>query len=246
MPGRPRWKISLRSLAVTWRLIQTKPFFGVEPLAQFVRVDVGQHGGDEFDRLVLVDDVARLGEHRHGLDVGGEDGAVAVEQIGPRARRRPDRRRPSASAAARATGRDGRAWRRWRDRRAPSASINWRMRPTPLSSRVENSAEALRSSRRARSAGLAWPGLERLRRVMASPRRRRGAGGAVGRRGAEARGRVIRAGGRCESPCALLSGMSSGRAIWLSASGCICKQLCRRAPARGRAAPDAHIRRAAR
>ena len=59
-----------------------------EPLAQLLGVDVGQNGGDQLDRLVLVDDAARLGEHRHGLDVGGEDLAVAVEQIGPRARGR--------------------------------------------------------------------------------------------------------------------------------------------------------------
>ena len=59
--------------------------FRSQPLAQLLRVDVGEHGGDELDRFVNVDDAVRLGEHGHGLDVGGEDGAVAVEQIGPRA-----------------------------------------------------------------------------------------------------------------------------------------------------------------
>ena len=59
--------------------------FRAEPLAQLLGVDVRQHGGDQFDRLVLVDDPVRLGEHRHGLHVGGEDFAVAVEKIGPRA-----------------------------------------------------------------------------------------------------------------------------------------------------------------
>ena len=62
-----------------------KALLRVETVAQFMRVDVGQHGGDEFDRLVLVDQVARFGEHRHGLDVGGEDIAVAVGEIGARA-----------------------------------------------------------------------------------------------------------------------------------------------------------------
>ena len=56
-----------------------------EPFAQLLGVDVGQHGGDQLDRLVLVDDAARLGEHRHRLDVGRQNLAVAVEQIGPRA-----------------------------------------------------------------------------------------------------------------------------------------------------------------
>ena len=56
-----------------------------EPLAQFLGVDVGQNGGDQLDRLVLVDDAARLGEDRHRLDVGRQDLAVAVEKVGPRA-----------------------------------------------------------------------------------------------------------------------------------------------------------------
>ena len=53
--------------------------FRSQPLAQLLRVDVGKHGGDELDRLVNVDDAIRLGEHRHGLDVGGEDLAVPVQ-----------------------------------------------------------------------------------------------------------------------------------------------------------------------
>ena len=60
-------------------------FLGGKPLAQFLGVDVGQDGRDQFDRLVLVDDPVRLGEHRHGLHVGGEDLAVAVEQVRARA-----------------------------------------------------------------------------------------------------------------------------------------------------------------
>ena len=53
-------------------------FLRAQPLAQLFRIDVGKHGGDELDGLVLVDDAIRLGEDRHGLDVGREDGAVAV------------------------------------------------------------------------------------------------------------------------------------------------------------------------
>ena len=58
-------------------------FLRAQPLAQLFRIDVRKHGGDEFDGLVLVDDAVRLGEDRHGLDVGGEDQAVAVDEIGP-------------------------------------------------------------------------------------------------------------------------------------------------------------------
>ena len=59
-------------------------FLRAETLAKLPGVDVRQHGGDEFNRLVLVDDAVRLGEDRHGLDVGGEDLTVAVEEIGAR------------------------------------------------------------------------------------------------------------------------------------------------------------------
>ncbi len=57
-----------------------------EPLAHFGAVEIGQRAGEQFDRLVLVDDAARLGEQRRRLDVGGEDRAVAVDDIGPRGR----------------------------------------------------------------------------------------------------------------------------------------------------------------
>ena len=53
--------------------------FRIQPLAQLLRVDVGKHGCDEFDRLVLVDDAVRLGEHRHGPDVARKDRAVPVQ-----------------------------------------------------------------------------------------------------------------------------------------------------------------------
>ncbi len=59
-----------------------------EPLAQLGGVEVGHHGGQQLDRLVDVDDAARLGEQRRRLDVGREDFAVAVENIGARGRDR--------------------------------------------------------------------------------------------------------------------------------------------------------------
>ena len=55
---------------------------GAEPLAQFPRVDIGKHGGQKFDRFVLVDDAPRFRENRHDLDVGCQDLAVAIENIG--------------------------------------------------------------------------------------------------------------------------------------------------------------------
>ena len=66
------------------RLSQTKPRLEDEPLAQFLGVEIGQHGGEQLDRLVDVDQLARLGEQRGRLHVGGEDLAVAVEDVGPR------------------------------------------------------------------------------------------------------------------------------------------------------------------
>ena len=58
--------------------------FRGETFAQFARVDLRQRGGEQFGRLVLVDEAARLGEDRHGLHVGRENFAVAVEKIGTR------------------------------------------------------------------------------------------------------------------------------------------------------------------
>jgi hypothetical protein len=42
------------------------------------------HGGEHFDRLVRIDDLVRLGIERNSADVGGEDFAVAVDDIGAR------------------------------------------------------------------------------------------------------------------------------------------------------------------
>ena len=55
-----------------------------QPLAHFAGVEIGHHRGQQFDRLVDVDQLARLGEQRRCLDVGGDDGAIAVEDVGTR------------------------------------------------------------------------------------------------------------------------------------------------------------------
>ena len=57
-----------------------------QPLAHFAGVEIRQRRGQQLDRLVLVDDAARLAEQARRLDVGGEHLAVAVDDIGPRGR----------------------------------------------------------------------------------------------------------------------------------------------------------------
>ena len=84
MPGMPRRWISCCCFGVISRLSQTKPFFDDEPVARFLAVEIGHHRGEQFLRLVDVDQLARLGEQRRRLHVGGEDLAVAVEDVGPR------------------------------------------------------------------------------------------------------------------------------------------------------------------
>ena len=64
-----------------------------QALAHFVGVEIGQHRGEQFLRLVHVDELARLGEQRRRLHVGGEDLAVAVEDVGPGGGERVLRRR---------------------------------------------------------------------------------------------------------------------------------------------------------
>ena len=60
-----------------------------EPLSLFqlfpqVRgVDPGKHAGDVFHQLVAVDDAGRIGVERGALDVGGEQPAVAVDDVRP-------------------------------------------------------------------------------------------------------------------------------------------------------------------
>ena len=51
-----------------------------------VGIEIGQHRGEQLDRLVDVDDLARLAEQRRRAHVGREDLAVAVEDVGPRRR----------------------------------------------------------------------------------------------------------------------------------------------------------------
>ncbi len=55
-----------------------------QALAHLVGVEIRQHGGQQFNRLVNVDDLARLGEQRRRLYVGGDDLAVTVENVGAR------------------------------------------------------------------------------------------------------------------------------------------------------------------
>src|ERR1700739_3172016 len=57
-------------------------FAGAETRTQFMCVEIGKHGGEKFDRFVLVDDSPRFGENRHHLDVGRQKLAVAIEKIG--------------------------------------------------------------------------------------------------------------------------------------------------------------------
>ena len=84
MPGMPSRWISCCCFGVISRLSQTKPFFDDEALARFLAVEIGHHRGEQFLRLVDVDQLARLGEQRRRLHVGGEDLAVAVENVRPR------------------------------------------------------------------------------------------------------------------------------------------------------------------
>ncbi len=66
------------------RFSQTKPFFDDSRCAHFAGVEIRQRRGQQLDRLVLVDDPARLAEQAGRLDVGGEHLAVAVDDVGPR------------------------------------------------------------------------------------------------------------------------------------------------------------------
>ena len=75
-----------------------------QPLAHFAGVEIRQRRGQKLDRLVLVDDAARLAEQARRLDVGGQHLAVAVDDIGPCGRDRILRR---GAARAVAVGADG-------------------------------------------------------------------------------------------------------------------------------------------
>ncbi len=62
-----------------------------------LRVEIRQDRGEQFNRFVDIDDLARFGEQRRRLHVGREDFAVAVENVGPR---RGDRVLRDAATAA--------------------------------------------------------------------------------------------------------------------------------------------------
>ncbi len=49
-----------------------KAFLAGQAVADFAGVEIGQSGGQKLDRLVLVDDAARLAEQARRLDVGGQ------------------------------------------------------------------------------------------------------------------------------------------------------------------------------
>ena len=53
-----------------------------QPFARLGVVEIGQRAGQKLDRLVDVDDAARLAEQRRRLDVGRENQPVAVEDVG--------------------------------------------------------------------------------------------------------------------------------------------------------------------
>ena len=88
MPGRPRRWISCCWLGLISRLSQAKPRLEPSRSRTSRGVEVGQHRGQQLGRLVDVDDPARLAEQRRHPDVGGEDLAVAVEDVGPGGRHR--------------------------------------------------------------------------------------------------------------------------------------------------------------
>ena len=55
-----------------------------EPLGQLADAEIGKDRGKLVDRLIAVDDPARLGEDRCHLDVGREHGTIAIENVRPR------------------------------------------------------------------------------------------------------------------------------------------------------------------
>ena len=99
MPGMPRRWISCCCFGVISRFSQTKPFLRRQPVAHLAGVEIRQRRGQKLDRLVLVDDAARLAEQARRLDVGGEHLAVAVDDIGPRGRDRVLRRGAARAVA---------------------------------------------------------------------------------------------------------------------------------------------------
>ena len=66
-----------------------------QPVADLTAVDAGQHAGQQFGRLVGIDDPARLGEQGRRLEIGCKNLAVAVKDVGPRGRNRVRRDCPA-------------------------------------------------------------------------------------------------------------------------------------------------------
>ena len=83
MPGMPSEWIWRCCSGVISRLIQAKPASVDSLLAQRAGVEIGQHAGEQLGRLVGIEDVARLGIERRHVDVGRQDLAVAVDDVGP-------------------------------------------------------------------------------------------------------------------------------------------------------------------
>ena len=54
---------------------------GGEPFPEFTGIEIGQHRGEQLDRLIDVDQFARLGEQRRRFHVGRQDLAVSIEDV---------------------------------------------------------------------------------------------------------------------------------------------------------------------
>ena len=64
---------------------------GGELAPQLLGVDIGHGGGEEFHSLVDIDDLGWIGEDRGHCHIGGQQHAIAVDDVGARQRRFGDR-----------------------------------------------------------------------------------------------------------------------------------------------------------
>ena len=85
-PGTPSLCTSVCCFSEISRLSQTKPRFDDEPVAQIGVIEIGDDGGEQFARLVRIDNAARFGEQRRRHHVARQHFAVAIENVGPRGR----------------------------------------------------------------------------------------------------------------------------------------------------------------
>src|SRR5258707_6317426 len=53
-----------------------------QAFAYFGRIEIRKHRSEQFDRFVHIDDLAWLGKQRRCLDVGRENFAVTIENVG--------------------------------------------------------------------------------------------------------------------------------------------------------------------